>query len=46
LAIRGLIKKRECNSCYCCNNYLTQVSTLQIVRLFLPQTHANFTKLG
>ena len=46
LEIRELINQRECNFCYCCDNYLKQTSAEQIARLFLPQTHTNFPKLG
>lgn len=46
LRIRELITQRECNSCYCHKNYLTQISTAHIALLFLPQTHTNFPKLN
>ena len=44
LEIRELIKERECDSCYCLDNYLTQISEEQIARLFLPEVHTNFPK--
>ncbi|MUK79140.1 hypothetical protein GNP84_19905 [Aliivibrio fischeri] len=40
--LQGKIKLRECNGCYCRNNYLYQVSTEQSARLFLPKEHSHF----
>ncbi|MBL4764407.1 MAG: hypothetical protein JKX67_03875 [Colwellia sp.] len=44
--LRGLMMQRECNWCFCHDNYLKQVSTEQIARLFLPQGHNDFPKGG
>lgn len=40
--LRELIFPRECNGCFCHDNYLNQITTVQIARLFLPHTHHNF----
>ena len=42
--LRRLIVQRECGRCYCHDNYLNQMSTEQIARLFLPHAHHNFPK--
>ncbi|MBR9869083.1 MAG: hypothetical protein GYB20_18700 [Oceanospirillales bacterium] len=42
--LRTLIVQRECNRCFCHDNYLKQVSPEQIARLFLPQAHSSFPK--
>lgn len=42
--LRDLMTKRECNWCFCHDNYLEQVSNEQIARLFLPEVHHNFPK--
>jgi hypothetical protein len=41
-SIRALFEYRSCSSCYCQSNYLNQVSTEQLARLFLPKEHEKY----
>lgn len=42
--LKELMVQRECNRCFCHDNYLKQVPTEQIARLFLPHAHSDFPK--
>lgn len=42
--LRRLVVQRECSRCFCHDNYLNQIPTEQIARLFLPYAHHNFPK--
>lgn len=39
LSLRPLFEYRSCTSCYCHSNYLNQVASEQLARLFLPKWH-------
>jgi hypothetical protein len=41
--LRSLFEYRLCSSCYCHSNYLKQVSTEQLARLFLPKEHEKYS---
>lgn len=42
--LREIIVQRECNRCFCHDNYLNQLSRVQIARFFLPKSHSKFPK--
>jgi hypothetical protein len=42
IQLRELMTIRECSWCFCQDNYLKQVSTEQVARLFLPKGHEHF----
>ncbi|MBN3199741.1 hypothetical protein H5A20_13610 [Pectobacterium brasiliense] len=41
-ALRKKIIMRECTNCFCRSNYLNQVSTKELGKLFLPVCHPDF----